>query len=118
MFKMRWNILFVIIVFLLAIVAGTIVYHNLEGWRILDSVYFTVATVTTVGYGDFVPHTDTGKIFTIFFSFFGIATALYLFSMLGGLIFERHVEKKVEQIKIAVKKEHVEKLKKSKRRKK
>jgi len=115
---MRWNIVFVIIVFLLAIVAGTMVYHNLEGWRTLDSAYFTVATVTTVGYGDFIPKTDGGKIFTIFFSLFGISTALYLFSLLGSFLFKRHVDEKVEQIRRAVKKEHVQKLKKKKIRKK
>ncbi|MFN8377767.1 MAG: potassium channel family protein [Anaerolineae bacterium] len=34
------------------LVVGTIFYHLVEGWNILDSVYFCVITLTTIGYGD------------------------------------------------------------------
>jgi voltage-gated potassium channel len=45
----------------------TISYHLLEGWRWLDALYFSVVTATTIGYGDFHPVTDAGKIFTMFY---------------------------------------------------
>jgi voltage-gated potassium channel len=51
---------------------GTWFYSRVEGWRLLDSLYFTVTTLTTVGYGDFQPRTDAGKIFTIFYIIVGI----------------------------------------------
>jgi len=51
---------------------GTWFYARVEGWRPLDSLYFTVTTLTTVGYGDFQPRTDAGKIFTIFYIIVGI----------------------------------------------
>lgn len=35
--------------------AGTALFHELEGWSVLDSLYFTVVTLTSVGYGDFSP---------------------------------------------------------------
>ncbi len=54
------------------ICVGTITYHYLEGWSIIDSFYFSVVTLTTVGYGDFTPQTDAGKLFTIFYIVIGI----------------------------------------------
>jgi hypothetical protein len=41
-------------------------------WGFVDTCYFTMVTVTTVGYGDLSPETDGGKIFTIFYAFLGI----------------------------------------------
>ena len=55
---------------------GSIIFHYLEGWTWIDSVYFSVITLTTVGYGDFSPQTDGGKIFTIFYIFIGIGIIL------------------------------------------
>jgi voltage-gated potassium channel Kch len=54
------------------IALGTWFYWRVEGWRALDSLYFTITTLTTVGYGDFAPQTDAGKIFTIFYILVGI----------------------------------------------
>jgi hypothetical protein len=41
---------------ILLIVGLGIVVGVLEGWRLLDSVYFAFVTGLTIGYGDFVPH--------------------------------------------------------------
>lgn len=55
---------------------GTVVYHYIEGWSWIDSIYFSIITLTTIGYGDFSPQTDTGKIFTIFYIVLGIGIIL------------------------------------------
>ena len=34
------------------IFAATLVYHFVEGWPYLDAAYFSVMTISTVGYGD------------------------------------------------------------------
>jgi voltage-gated potassium channel Kch len=57
---------------LVILMIGTIIYHFVEGWNWLDSLYFSVITLTTVGYGDFSPATDFGKVFTIIFVLTGI----------------------------------------------
>ena len=49
---------------LIIIFSGTLIYHYLEDWSYLDSFYFSVVTLTTIGYGDFSPQTDGGKLFT------------------------------------------------------
>ena len=55
---------------------GSIVYHFLEGWSWVDSLYFSVITLTTIGYGDFSPATDAGKLFTIFYIVIGLGMIL------------------------------------------
>ncbi len=56
----------------LILFTGTLFYHFVEGWRWLDALYFSVITLTTVGYGDFAPKTDAGKLFTIVYIFIGL----------------------------------------------
>lgn len=41
---------------------GVIIFSALEGWSLIDSLYYTVATVTTVGYGDVVPTHPASKL--------------------------------------------------------
>ena len=95
--KMRfWSKLSVPIAMLvIVLLIGTFAYHNVEGWRCLDSLYFTVVTITTIGYGDFAPVTDVGKIITIIFPFLGIGIAFYLFSLGGRYIFNKHVRERL-----------------------
>jgi hypothetical protein len=69
-----------IIVILLGM--GAVVFHSLEGWNWLDSTYFAVSSLTTVGYGDFVPHHETTRLFLIFYLLVGVATLLYALSNL------------------------------------
>lgn len=54
--------------------AGVFVY--LEGWRWLDAIYFCIITLTTIGYGDFAPKTDLGKIFNILYILIGLGLIL------------------------------------------
>lgn len=61
----------------LMVVIGTLVFHLLEGWSIPDSLYATAQTVTTVGFGDVVPHTFYGRLFASFFMLFGVGIVLY-----------------------------------------
>lgn len=86
-----------IAILILMIFAGGFIYSNIEGWRYFDSVYYTVVTITTIGYGDFVPQTDLGKFFTMMFVFLGIAMAFYLFSIIGRYIFEKQLKKELAQ---------------------
>jgi len=57
---------------ILLLLAGMLFYHQVEGWAWLDALYFSLITLTTVGYGDFSPHTSAGKIFTMIYIVLGL----------------------------------------------
>ncbi len=64
------QVLAIVLAFVLAI--GTIFYWRVEGWSLLDSLYFSVVVLTTVGLGDFAPETNAGKLFTIVYLISGV----------------------------------------------
>lgn len=82
------------------IVVGSIVIFSVESQHpdsqinsMLDAVWWTVATVTTVGYGDVVPVSEPGKIVAIFYMFFGISVLAISLSVLGTQFYKRKFEK-------------------------
>ncbi|WMW25618.1 potassium channel family protein [Methanolobus sediminis] len=81
---------FVLVIFTLAF--GTVVYHSVEDWKWLDALYFSVITLTTIGYGDLAPQTDLGKMFTILYVFTGIGILLGFVTAAGEYFRKQHVE--------------------------
>ncbi len=74
-----------------AIVAiGVIGYEAIEGWSIMDSLYMTITTITTVGYMEIHPLSQAGRIFSIFLIVGGVGGALYILTTLMGYILEGH----------------------------
>jgi hypothetical protein len=83
------------IVLAVVLAIGTIFYWRVEGWTLLDSLYFSVVVLTTVGLGDFAPETNAGKAFTIVYLISGVglmmafATAIVQRSRLWARVEER-----------------------------
>ncbi|KRY48630.1 Exocyst complex component 5 [Trichinella britovi] len=50
------------------------------------SVYYAVTVYTTIGYGDIVPRTTGGKIFTMIYCLFGIPLLFYILEELGTML--------------------------------
>lgn len=66
----EFRTLFILVIAILA--SGTVFYHEVESFRWIDALYFSVTTLATVGFGDLSPHTDIGKAFTIVYILVGI----------------------------------------------
>ena len=78
------------------ILLGTVIYHNLEDWTWDECFYFSVVTLTTVGYGDLHPTTDTSRMFTVAFLLTGVAVVLAALGVIGEGILSRR-EQQVAQ---------------------
>ncbi len=81
---------FFLTLFLLAI--GVVGFSLLvEEWSIVDSLYFTIIMLTTVGYGDMSPSTPAGKIFTSFFALGGIVVLGLALGVVGSQLVEAEI---------------------------
>ncbi len=72
-----WSVLVVLLV-------GTVFYHWREGWSWLDSFYFTVVTLATVGYGDLSPTRPETKLFTVLYIIMGLGLLSTFIVKLAG----------------------------------
>lgn len=68
-----------------ALLIGVLVYHWLEGWSLLDALYFCVVTLSTIGYGDLTPTTPLAKLFTVVYVINGIGILLALIDRIRAL---------------------------------
>lgn len=83
-----------LLVLLTILSMGMTGFHYLEGWNFVESLYATVVTISTVGYGDFSPHTSGGMLFTVFLIIVGVGTMLYTV----GLVTETMLEGRLKII--------------------
>ncbi len=77
---------------------GIIAYHYLEHWNWVDSLYFSSATLTTVGYGDITPKSEIGRIFTIFYMWSGVSIGFYTLTLLSRQQ-GNNLQKRMNQLK-------------------
>lgn len=83
----------------LIIGSGTVFYRFAEDWSWLDSLYFTVITLTTVGYGDFSPTKALSKVFTIVLILMGIGLLVALIQQIAHYAVEDHQERQQQKKK-------------------
>lgn len=89
--RRKLALLFTILATLMA--SGTVGLHLLEGWGWFDSLWATVVTLSTVGYGDFVPHSAPGKTFTMGLIVVGLGVFSYTLVELTSLVVGGHLNR-------------------------
>jgi hypothetical protein len=78
---------------LMIVTVGVLFYTRVEGWRLLDAIYFCIVTLGTVGFGDITPTTDLGKVFTIFYIIVGVSIIGGFFATAGRVFAGQLVER-------------------------
>ena len=84
---------------LLFILIATFFYHHVEKLDMVDSLYVSIVTISTVGYGDITPKTDLGKMFTSIYILFGVGLLLQTLSQFFKVRLTRHHEKQILELK-------------------
>ena len=78
------------------LITGTIFYWRSEGWTIIQALYFSVVTLTTVGFGDFTPTSAGTQIFTIIYILTGLGVLVALLSSVA----QQYIRQKAEGGKV------------------
>jgi voltage-gated potassium channel len=76
------------------VATGAVFYHAVEGWGWIDSVYFTVVTLTTIGYGDLSPSTAGSKVFTVVLVLVGIGLLVSLIERIARYAAEQQASRR------------------------
>lgn len=71
---------------------GTTGYIIIENARFIDALFMTVITITTIGYGEHVPLSDAGRIFTMILALAGVGFFFYILAIFSELIVSKTIE--------------------------
>jgi voltage-gated potassium channel len=80
-----------VLVFATLLAFGTAGYMLIEGWPVLDALFMTAITLSTVGYGQVHTLSSGGMVFSIFLIFFGVGAVLYVINVIIQTVFEGHL---------------------------
>lgn len=83
----------------LALIGGTLFYWTVQHWTVLDSLYFCVMTIATIGYGDLAPTGPVSKVFTIAYAILGIGLFASFVGKLVALRMEHHKQQKENRLR-------------------
>ena len=78
-------------------ITGTVFYTIVEGWNVLDSLYFAVIAASTVGFGDFAPQTSAGKVFTIVYVLVSVGLLVLMLSRIASGMIDRRIANASEE---------------------
>lgn len=90
--KVRLRIYLILFVFVL--ISSTIVFMITEDLSAFDALYYSIVTVSTVGYGDISPQSDIGKIMAIVLIVAGVGTFLGVIGNATEIFIKREEDKK------------------------
>ena len=78
------------------IVIGTIGFELIEqDWPVLDSFYMTVITISTTGFEEVKPLTETGRLFTVFLIISGVLSIAYTGGKGAQILIEKQMLRRI-----------------------
>jgi len=92
----RFQLRIFLIVFFTLMVICSVGFMIIEGVSLTDAFYFSIVTISTVGYGDIYPATQLGKLLAILLIIFGVGTFLGVVANVA----ERLITKREKQIRL------------------
>lgn len=111
--KAKTKVIAAIVTIVILIAIGTIVYHEMEQWSYIESFYFSVISLTTIGYGEIYPTTDASRLFTAIYVLVGVAAVLTALGIIGSA----YIESREEQVVIWMRKMNLAKEEKQRNKK-
>ncbi|MCD6550630.1 TrkA family potassium uptake protein [Thermotoga sp.] len=85
------NIVILILMITFIFVFGTVAFHLTEGWGFFESFFFTLITVSTVGYSLPESITQAGKVISAILIGAGVTVVFYGFTAVTSFIVEGHI---------------------------
>lgn len=76
---------------LVVIIFGTVGYETIEGWDWFDSLYMTIITLSTIGYQEVHPLSDSGRFFTIILVLLGLGIVSVVLTTVAHKIIQQEV---------------------------
>jgi len=87
-------------VIILLVVIGTVGYHLIEGWEIIDCLYMTIITIATVGFKEVGPLSTTGKIFTMGLIVTSLSSLAYVGTSIARFVFDGDLANYIKTYKV------------------
>lgn len=100
----------------ITLLSGTIFYSTVEKFSVIDSLYFSFMTLTTIGYGNYAPATTLGKIFTMIYVMVGLGLmSMFITTVAKSYIYNKkhhshHHHKKHDEKESNIDKSNEEKI--------
>ena len=83
------------IIYSLVFIYFAIAEHQLEHANLITAIYWAISSMTTVGYGDVVLHSNAGKIFSVLVQLSGV---VMIFGMMFPLVITPWLERTIKDI--------------------
>lgn len=88
----RKRLILSLVLIIIVLLSGTAGYYFIEGWKLFDSLYMTVITLSTVGFHEVEPLSKAGKAFTIGLIFFSLSVVAFAVNYGVKAIFEGELQ--------------------------
>ena len=75
----------------MVLMIGTMGYMIIESWQLMDALYMTVITITTVGFKEVSSVSEPGRIFTVILIFTGMGIMAYTLGMVAQFMVEGEI---------------------------